>query len=1173
MAISGGDGSIILTTKVDESGLSKGLSKLKSGVGAFGKAFAVAGAAGVAAFAGITKAAVDSYAEFEQLKGGVETLFKDSADVLMRYADKAYQTAGLSANDYMETVTSFSASLLQSLGGDTAAAADYADQAVIDMSDNANKMGTSMEMIQNAYQGFAKQNYTMLDNLKLGYGGTKEEMQRLLDDAEKISGIKYDISSFADVTQAIHVIQTELGITGTTALEASSTIQGSANAMKASWQNLLTGMADPTQDFDVLLQNFISSVGTFAGNLLPVIQTAAQGVLQMIQGLLPQLGNMVTQMLPMLVQGISEVLSTLYSLYPQIVQSILSILPQLIQAVSQLIVQVANQLPQLMQVIVSALPTVIQSIVSALPTIIPPLINGIVQAIVILAAALPQIIQPIIDNLPMIITAITGALIGNLPILIQGAIQLVVALVAALPQIIMALLEAMGGIAVQIGNALFKALPGPVQNAFKAAFDAIKAIWDKVQPYFAVIWEGIKAVFSVVGAVLGGFFSTAWTMIKAVWDTVTGYFSAIWDTIAGIFSVVASVLSGNWSDAWEAIKGIVNTWANFFSGVWESIKSVFSAVGSWFTGIFSAAWNGIKNVWSAVGSFFSGIINTIKSIFQQLPSQLIAIGKNMVNGLWNGIQNSKNWLLGKIKQWCGSILNGIKSFFGIHSPSTVMRDEVGKQIPAGMAIGIDKAKNLVTKATQALVTDTRSEVQKVLDDMNEEMLESEKLYAEESIRLKDSTVEADKEYLDNLKNTAEKERKIYDARQKDIQNAQKNIVNAYENAADDILDAIKDLQNRQQTLADKLIDFGGVMEDVVEIEDKFSDIHSPITEKDGRYVLESLGYQTWELERYLGLMTKLRDREGMSAELFDVIKNMGYEESLAYAQQLMRMGDKQFSNYIESWQKKQETSKRITEELFGDDGSIGAKRVLSDLTNQTNVLKDYYSLLEDVKNRAELPEGFFDTLRDMGIEEGLEYANALLELSDEDFAKYIKAWEEKQKTSQLISKELYKDEAEQLANEIGDKFDEVEKEFFDVGENAADQFESGFLEQLKTVVSNIKGTISGAFSNVGLGMSPNYGIGGYSINVPALARGSVLPGGKPFLAIVNDQPRGQTNVEAPLQTIVDAMNIALNNRGGSEIIREEHYNLNETELMTILHKLVKGGERLQGKSLISGGAY
>lgn len=1111
MAISGGDGSIILTTKVDESGLSKGLSKLKSGVGAFGKAFAVAGAAGVAAFAGITKAAVDSYAEFEQLKGGVETLFKDSAGTLMKYADQAYKTAGLSANEYMSTVTSFSASLLQSLGGDTAKAAEYADQAIIDMSDNANKMGTSMESIQYAYQGFAKQNYTMLDNLKLGYGGTKEEMQRLLDDAEKISGIKYDISSFADVTQAIHVIQTELGITGTTALEASSTIQGSASAMKASWQNLLTGMADPTQNFEQLLQNFISSVGTFAGNLLPVIQTAAQGVLQMVQGLLPQLATMVSQMLPMVVEGAVGIVNGIVQVAPQIMEAIVGLLPQLLTATTNLITQIATALPALMQVIVSALPTIIQSIVVALPTMIPALINGIVQAIVILVAAFPQIIQPIIDNLPMIITSITGALIGNLPILIQGAIQLVVALVAALPQIIMALLKAMGGVAIQIGNALFKALPGPVQNAFKAAFDAIKAIWDKVQPYFAVIWEGIKAVFSVVGEVLGGFFSTAWAMIKAVWDTVTGYFSAIWDTIAGIFSVVASVLSGNWSDAWDAIKGIVDTWTgyfqkiwdsiknvfsavvswftnvfstawqgiqnvwgavvNFFSGIWNGIVGVFSGVSSWFSSIFSSAWNGIKNVWSAVGSFFSGIINTIKSIFQQLPSQLIAIGKNMIEGLWNGIKNAKDWLLGKIKSWCGSILNGIKSFFGIHSPSTVMRDEVGKQIPAGMAIGIDKAKTLVTKATKALVTDTRSEVQKVLDDMNEEMLDSEKLYAEESIRLKDSTVEADKEYLDNLKKTAETERKLYDARQKDIENLKKNIVDAYSEMANEALSSIEDLEKEQQSLEQKLAEYGGLMVEKTK---------------------------------------KVRGKE------------------VTY-------------------------------------------NVLADLDEQKETLQNYYDMLQTVKERANVPQEFFNVLREMGIDEGLEYANALLELSDEDFAEYIKDWEEKQKLSQDISKALYEEEAQQLADEIGNKFDEVEKEFFGVGENSADEFEDGFMEQLQTVIKNIKQTISGAFS--GITPDANYGIGGYSINVPALARGSVLPGGKPFLAIVNDQPRGQTNVEAPLQTIVDAMNIALNNRGGSEIIREEHYNLNETELMTILHKLVKGGERLQGKSLISGGAY
>ena len=192
-------------------------SKLGSGLATAAKVGAAAVAAAGTAIVAIGKQAVEQYAEYEQLVGGVETLFKQSSDVVQQYAANAYKTAGMSANEYMETVTSFSASLLQSLGGDTEAASKYADMAITDMSDNANKMGTSMESIQNAYQGFAKQNYTMLDNLKLGYGGTKEEMQRLLDDAEKLSGVEYDISSYADIVDAIHVVQTEMGITGTTA--------------------------------------------------------------------------------------------------------------------------------------------------------------------------------------------------------------------------------------------------------------------------------------------------------------------------------------------------------------------------------------------------------------------------------------------------------------------------------------------------------------------------------------------------------------------------------------------------------------------------------------------------------------------------------------------------------------------------------------------------------------------------------------------------------------------------------------------------------------------------------------------------------------------------------------------------------------------------------------------
>ena len=214
---------------------------------------------------------IQAYANYEQLVGGVETLFKESSDMVQAYAKNAYKTAGLSANAYMETVTGFSASLLQSLGGDTEKAAKYADMAITDMSDNANKMGTSMESIQYAYQGFAKQNYTMLDNLKLGYGGTRSEMERLLKDAEALTGVKYDISNLADVYEAIHVIQTELGITGTTAQEAATTIQGSFNAMKASWENLLVALADPEADFSAIFGEMVDSASTLLANAIPIL--------------------------------------------------------------------------------------------------------------------------------------------------------------------------------------------------------------------------------------------------------------------------------------------------------------------------------------------------------------------------------------------------------------------------------------------------------------------------------------------------------------------------------------------------------------------------------------------------------------------------------------------------------------------------------------------------------------------------------------------------------------------------------------------------------------------------------------------------------------------------------------------------------------------------------------
>lgn len=269
--------------------------------------------AGAAAAGALVKQAVDAYGEYEQLVGGVETLFGDAAKAVQENAANAFKTAGMSANDYMNTTIALSASLVQSLGGDTAKAAEIADLAITDMSDNINKMGTSAEMVQNAYRGFVRQNFTMLDNLALGYGGTKEEMARLLADAEKISGVKYDISSLADMIQAIHVVQTEMNITGTTAKEAATTIQGSVNSMKAAWQNLIVGVADDNQDFDKLMDDFVDSVETAGDNIIPRVEKSLDGVAKLVEKssekLIPKAVQVITKNLPKFINAGTKVVS------------------------------------------------------------------------------------------------------------------------------------------------------------------------------------------------------------------------------------------------------------------------------------------------------------------------------------------------------------------------------------------------------------------------------------------------------------------------------------------------------------------------------------------------------------------------------------------------------------------------------------------------------------------------------------------------------------------------------------------------------------------------------------------------------------------------------------------------------------------------------------------------
>lgn len=297
----------------DSEEAGKKFDKVKTAATALGTAAAAATAALAAAAIKLGKEVISAYADYEQLVGGVETLFKDSSGKVMEYANDAYKTAGLSANEYMETVTGFSASLISSLGGDTEKAAKYADMAITDMSDNANKMGSDMASIQDAYSGFAKQNYTMLDNLKLGYGGTKEEMQRLLEDAEKLSGVKYDISSYSDIVDAIHVVQTEMGITGTTAKEAEATISGSIGMLKSSFQNLITGLGDADADIDKLCDNVVNSFNSVVKNITPVVRNLAKTVPNALEGILTALITNLPQIIAEIVRAMPQIITGIVS--------------------------------------------------------------------------------------------------------------------------------------------------------------------------------------------------------------------------------------------------------------------------------------------------------------------------------------------------------------------------------------------------------------------------------------------------------------------------------------------------------------------------------------------------------------------------------------------------------------------------------------------------------------------------------------------------------------------------------------------------------------------------------------------------------------------------------------------------------------------------------------------
>lgn len=569
-----------------ENGIGKArgtFSTLASGVGkglaTVAKVGAAAVTAGVAGVTALTKMGIEGYAQYEQLVGGVETLFKDSSDTVMQYAENAYRTAGMSANQYMENATSFSASLIGSLGGDTAKAAEVANMAIIDMSDNANKMGTSIDMIQNAYNGFAKGNFTMLDNLKLGYGGTREEMQRLLDDATAISGIEYDISSFADVAEAIHVVQTEMGIAGTTAREAASTIEGSISMMKGAWSNLVVGMADENANMEVLINNFVESTATAAQNLLPRIEQTLIGI-----------GDLITALAPVIAEA----------------------LPQL----------VANVLPSLLAAGVNLVVALVEGVVTALPALGAALLDGVSIILVEVFGVSEEKAGEFADSVNSFFAKIgegwqnlvasaqtEGTFLNNVWTGLQETAQVFCDFCVALWDALSAAFAWVVGQIQTEGTTL-----NTIWNNIKAVAEFV---WSTIKTVIETVIEQIKNIFSLFTAILQGDWSSAWETIKNISSTAG---EALRSIISSAFTAIGNIISNIWtnikttiSNAWNNIKtNVSNAISNVKNSISTGLNNAFSTVSTVLGNIkakFTSIWDGCKTIVSNAISAIKGFFN------------------------------------------------------------------------------------------------------------------------------------------------------------------------------------------------------------------------------------------------------------------------------------------------------------------------------------------------------------------------------------------------------------------------------------------------------------------------------------------------------------------------------------------------------------------------------------
>lgn len=699
---------------------------------------------GVIAAAGIgtlIKSALSEGSALQQSIGGIETLYKESADTMLKYADEAYKTAGMSANDYMQTSTSFAAALLKGVGGDTAKAAEAANTAIIDMSDNANKMGTSMDSIQMAYQSFAKGNYGMLDNLKLGYGGTKTEMERLLADAQKLTGVKYDINNLSDVYSAIHVIQDELGVTGTTAREGATTFEGSMSAMKAAAQNLMGSIA-LGDDIGPKLQALTESVFTFVfDNLIPMLGNILAAVPGLVIGIAEGI-----------VAGIPKILSVITNLVTEIANTLINYDWQgsAMSFVSSLNSGISTNLPQLLQSGVGIVTSLVSGLMSALPNIISGagiIINGLITAI---ATALPMLLQAGADLILGVLSGLEGGrenitlsmidVIGDiintimtaLPDLITAGIQIMTNFITGMMSINS---EAVGNIA-KIISSLIKKIAEGIPGFLEKGMEILTALIDGIGKALPQI---IDTAIQVMQKMVGALITELPTLITTGIEIITSLINGISQNLPGLVlkateiminlakTLIANlpeILSTGIQIMGALLKGIVQSMPEILKAIVNLGLSILKSMFILPAQLMQVGVQMISSLTRGIAGKVSGVISEITKLGREIISEvksinLVDIGKQLIEGLANGIKGAAGKVADAAKNAAKDAFNAAKSFLGIHSPSRLMRDEIGKYIPAGIAEGINgNAKSITFDKVNARIMQEAHSTKLTMDSID-----------------------------------------------------------------------------------------------------------------------------------------------------------------------------------------------------------------------------------------------------------------------------------------------------------------------------------------------------------------------------------------------------------------------------------------------------------------------